>query len=132
MPTVRLEVDGMDEVRAAFKAMGGAPMLKQLGQVHKRVGEIVIAKAGGAATGIGAGSGATIRPSASTRDVQLRVGGRFRANFGKWRQWGETQMFPPPEPRPYLVGAAIAAEDEILEAYVEGVNAVGGIKIERS
>jgi hypothetical protein len=129
---VRLEVEGMDEVRAAFRRLGGPEMVKQLGQVHKRVGELVIAKAGGEQTGIGSGSGATIRPSASTKDVQLRVGGRHRARFGKWRQWGKTEIFPPPEPRPYLIGAAVAAQDQILDAYLEGVNEVGGIKVERS
>lgn len=132
MPSVRLEVEGMDEVRAAFRRLGGPEMVRQLGQVHKRVGELVIARAGGAQTGIGLGAGSTIRPSASTREVQLRVGGTFRAKFGKWRQWGKTQRWPPPEPRPYLVGAAVAAKDEIFDAYLDGIADVADITLERS
>lgn len=106
-------------------------MVKQLGAVHKRVGEIVIARAGGAETGVGRGTGATIRPSASTRSVVLRVGGRFRARFGNWRQWGVDQVWPPPE-RPYILGAAEAAQDEVLDVYLAGVNEIAApLRVER-
>ena len=128
----RLQIEGMDEVRAAFRRLGGSEMTKQLGQVHKRIGEIVIAQAGGAQTGIGVGSGATIRPSAATRNVPLRVGGSFRSRFGKWRQWGQTQIFPPPASRPYLIGAAIAARDEINDTYLDGIEAIAKLPMKRS
>lgn len=130
---VRLTVEGMDELRATFRRLGGPEMVKQLGQVHKRVGELVIAKAGGTATGVGTGTGSTIRASAATRAVVLRVGGRFRSRFGAWRQWGIDQMWPPPPERPYIIGAAVAAQDEILDAYLDGVSAITApIRIERS
>lgn len=119
-----LTVEGLDELRATLRRFRGPEMTKQLGQVHKRIGEIVIARAGGAQTGVGAGTGATIRPSASVREVQLRVGGRFRARFGAWRQWGQEQYGKPYPPRPYLIGAAESASDEILDAYLDGVQAV--------
>jgi hypothetical protein len=116
-------VEGMTELRANFRRLGGPDMVKELGQVHKRVGELVISRAGGASTGVGTGTGATIRPSATTREVQLRVGGRHRARFGKWRQWGIGQVWPPPS-RPFLIGAAREAEGPIIEEYLRGVRAV--------
>ena len=86
-----------------------------------------------AQTGVGEGQGATIRPSASTKDVQLRVGGAFRAGLGKWRQWGIRPIWPPPGHRPYLIGAALEIEDEIQRLYLEGVGevvAASGLKVE--
>lgn len=130
--TARVEIEGLTEVRTAFKRLGGPELVKQLGQVHKRIGEIVIGRAGGTATGVGEGAGSTIRPSARTKDIVLVVGGRHRATFGRWRQWGIRQVFPPPGHRPYLIGAALAAEQEIYDAYLDGVNAVNpGMKVER-
>lgn len=131
--TARVEIEGMTEVRAAFRRLGGPDLVRQLGQVHKRIGEIVIRAAGGAATGVGEGIGSTIRPSANTREVLLLVGGRHRAGFGNWRQWGVRQMFPPPGRRPFLVGAAVASQQEINNAYLDGVQAIaGGIPMDRS
>ena len=128
----RVTIEGMDQVRASFRRLGGTEMTKQLGQVHKRIGELVIARAGGAQTGVGAGSGATIRPSASTKNAQLRVGGSFRARFGKWRQWGQQQTWPPPSSRPYLIGAAEQARNEIYDVYLDGIESVAQLQIHRS
>lgn len=119
----RIVVEGLTELRATFRRLGGGEMTRQLGHVHKRVGEVVIAAAGGADTGVGHGTGATIRPSASTREVLLRVGGSHRAPFGAWRQWGVNQVWPPPD-RPYLIEAAEESADDILDAYLDGVRAV--------
>lgn len=133
MPTTRVVVEGMTETRAVFNRLGGRDMVKQLGLVHKRVGERVIAAAGGVNTGVGSGTGATIRPSAATAGVYLRVGGSFRARFGKWRQWGVTQQWPPPGSRPYLIGAALSVEEEILADYREGVASLAApIRMTRS
>lgn len=124
----------MDEVRAAFRRLGGPEMVKQLGQVHKRVGELVISRAGGAQTGVGEGTGSTIRPSATTREVVLRVGGRHRERIGRPAQWGvrETWTVAGDAPvRPHLIGAAEAASNEVINAYIDGVNAVGKIHIDR-
>jgi hypothetical protein len=136
--TARVQIEGMDEVRKSFRKLGGPELVRQLGQVHKRIGEIVISRAGGASTGVGAGAGATIRPSARTKDVVLLVGGRHRShvkNPGKgfdWRQWGVVQIFPPPGHRPYLIGAAISSQDEIYSAYLDGVQAVADMPLTRS
>lgn len=120
--TARVTIEGMDEVRSAFRNLGGPPLVKELGQVHKRIGQLVIDRAGGAVTGVGEGQGSTIRPSADTRGVVLLVGGSFRVEIGKRRQWGIRQVWPAPR-RPYLIGAALAAESDIEEAYLDGVAA---------
>lgn len=118
-----ITVEGLNEVRTSMRRLGGSELVKELGAVHKRIGQMVIAAAGGAETGVGRGTGSTLRASAATRSVQLRVGGRFRARFGNWRQWGIDQIWPPPH-RPYIVGAAESIEDDILEEYLDGVNAI--------
>lgn len=131
--SARVTIEGMDDVRLAFRKLGGPELVKQLGQVHKSIGALIISKAGGAETGVGEGAGSTIRPSATTASVYLRVGGAWRAGLGRWRQWGVRQIWPPPGRRPFIIGAALSAEDEIDKLYLAGIAAVvapEGLKVE--
>lgn len=117
----RLQIEGVRELNRLLKQVGGKELQKELGQVHKRIGEMVISRLGGAATGVGTGAGSTIRPSAVTREVVLRVGGSHRSK--RVQQWGKRPIMPHPH-RPHLIGAANEIQDQIEEAYLSGVDAI--------
>lgn len=128
----RMEIEGAREVSRQLKQVGGKELRKEYGQVHKRIGERVIAQAGGKKTGVGEGRGASMRPSASTREIQVRVGGPHRGSARA--QWGVRQVWPsgvPPE-RPHLIGAAVDIQGEIMDMYQDGLAEVAqkaGLKL---
>lgn len=90
---------------------------KEIGQAHKRVGEFAIRLLN--PTGVGEGRGASIRPSATKRDVLLRVGGGHRDV--RALQWGQRQVWPGGDApdRPYIVDQLRRQEREILRIYRE-------------
>lgn len=120
----RLQVEGVRELNRLLRQIGGRELQKELGQVHKRIGQMVIARLGGARTGVGRGAGQTIRPSAATREVLLRVGGSHRSE--RPEQWGREQVWPGglPPVRPHLIEAAREIEDDITDEYLSGVDAI--------
>lgn len=122
--TPRLEFTNMSVVRRALRDAGGPELVKEMGQVHKSIGEMVIARVGGKQTGVGTGRGASIRSSAATREVMLRVGGSHRQS--RARQWGRSQVWPggSAPARPYLIEAAREIAPEIEEAYLDGIRSV--------
>lgn len=130
----RIEIEGVRELNKLLTAVGGKELRRELGQVHKRIGQMVIDSAGGKNTGVGAGRGASIRASAATRQVQLRVGGTHRANPSVPRpsrsnnryaiaQWGIRAVRPHPT-RPHLIGAAERILPRIEREYLAGVEDV--------
>lgn len=122
----RLQVEGVRELNRLLKQAGGKELQKELGQVHKGIGSLVIAALGGRDTGVGEGRGEKIRPSAATREVQLLVGGSHRAPQPRRSQWGVRQLWPGGQPpaRPHLIGAAVAMERQITDKYLDGVDAI--------
>lgn len=121
----RLHVEGVRELNRLLRQVGGRELQKELGQVHKSIGELVIRRVGGASTGVGAGAGEKIRPSAATREVLLRVGGKHRGSDRR-QQWGRRQRWPGGQPpqRPHLIRAAHDIQDRIEREYLDGVAAV--------
>ena len=120
----RLQFTNVAAVRLALRRAGGPELVREMGQVHKSIGEMVIARLGGRSTGVGAGRGEAIRPSAATREVLLRVGGSHRRR--RVRQWGRTQVWPggSAPARPYLIQAARDIAPQIEEAYLDGIRSV--------
>lgn len=120
----RLEFTNIGAVRRALRQAGGPALVKEMGQVHKSIGEMVIARVGGKQTGVGTGRGSSIRPSAATREVMLRVGGSHRRS--RARQWGRNQIWPggSAPARPYLIEAAREIAPQIEEAYLDGIRSV--------
>ena len=136
----RLEIEGIRELNKILRAAGGRPLQKELGALHKEIGGMVIQAAGGKATGVGLGAGSTIRTSAVTREVVLRVGGKHRmvqASGGRKRgkkrlspkdlirvqQWGARPVRPHPE-RPGLIQSAIKIQKRIEDVYIDGVERI--------
>lgn len=119
----RLQIEGARELNRLLRQVGGRDLQKELGQVHKDVGRMVIARLGGADTGVGSGAGATVRPSAATREVLLRVGGAHRTG-GPVHRWGKRWNRRERGRRPHLIGAALAIEEQITDRYLAGVDRV--------
>lgn len=119
-----MQVEGIRDLNRALRAVGGREGQKELGQVHKGIGGMVIRAAGGASSGVGEGAGSTIRASAATGSVQLRVGGAHRDN--RRRQWGKRQVFPGDAApfRPNLIGTAVSIQGRIEDAYLAGVDRI--------
>lgn len=115
----RIEVEGYKEFQ---RAVGRADkdLAKRLGQVHKDVGEFVISKLHPPTVGDGAGN--KVRPSATRREVLLRVGGAWRDEHQ--RQWGKRQEFPgghAPE-RPDILGTAERYQTEIEQRLLDAID----------
>lgn len=128
----RMQIEGAQQVSRQFQQIGGKELKKEYGQVHKRIGERVIREAGGKQTGVGEGRGASMRPSASTRDIQVRVGGPHRETDKS--QWGTRQKWPGGDPpdRPNIIEKARDIQGEIMDMYEDGLAEVAqraGLKL---
>ena len=117
----RIEVEGYAEFQRAVgradKSLG-----KQLGQIHKDIGAFIISKLH--PPGVGEGAGAKVRPSATRREVFLRVGGGWRDDDPRKRQWGKTQDWPnghAPD-RPDILGTAEKYEAEIEKRLLNAID----------
>jgi hypothetical protein len=115
----RIEVEGYEEFRRAV-ARADKELAKRIGQVHKGIGAFVISKL--EPKSVGEGAGAKVRPSATVREVLLRVGGGWRDE--RARQWGKRQEFPgglAPE-RPDIIGTARNNQAEIEQRLLDAID----------
>lgn len=116
----RVEVEGYKEFQAAARrAQGDLP--KKLGQIHKKIGALVISKLH--PPSVGSGAGARVRPSASKREVLIRVGGGWRNQDPRVLQWGKSQEWPgghAPD-RPDILGTAERHQRQIEEMLLAGI-----------
>ena len=125
----RIEVEGLKEFQRAVRKSVDRDLGKRLGQANKSIGTLVISKLRPAPRpeAVGAGTGASVRASASRRDVILRVGGKHRASSDsettKKRQWGKRRVAGSPgrNSRPYILETAMTHRAEIEEAWLKAV-----------
>lgn len=125
-----IEVEGLKEFNRAVRAAKDRELDKRLGQANKRIGQLVIDRLtphpDPRAVGIGRGS--SVRPSASKREVILRVGGSHRAAGNaeqtRMQPWGAKRVVRPgtttPE-RPFIQGTAERNMDEIGSAWMDAI-----------
>lgn len=119
----QIRVEGYRELQRAVSKAVDTDLPKRIGQVHKDIGTFVISRLQPKA--VGEGAGASVRPSATRREVILRVGGGHRDEEPRVLQWGKRQKFPggaPPE-RPHIVGTAPRHQAEIEDMFLEGIDA---------
>lgn len=123
-----VEVEGLKEFNQAVRQIKSRELDRQMGQANKRIGELVISRLRPAPdpAAIGVGKGAAVRPSASKREVQLRVGGAHRASgeHTKKQPWGARRVVPvgtPVGPRPFIQGTAERNFDDIADAWMDAV-----------
>jgi hypothetical protein len=115
----RIRIEGWRELQREISRAADKDLPKQIGRVHKDVGKLVISRL--RPPSVGEGAGASVRPSATRREVTLRVGGGHRDEHV--RQWGRRQLWPggdAPE-RPDVLGTARRHEAEIMDALLKGV-----------
>lgn len=124
MSVGKIEVDGLKEFQRAVRKSTDTELPKRLGQANKSIGQLVISKLEPKPdpAAVGKGAGSTIRPSASKRDVLLRVGGTHRAGRTPQMRWGK---FPgrnardPAPDRPHIRGTVERHRKEIEKAYLD-------------
>lgn len=122
-PPFRIEIEGYKEFQRAV-SRADKELAKRLGQVHKDIGAFVISKL--QPKSVGEGAGAKVRPSATRREVLLRVGGVWRDEDPRKRQWGKTQEWPLGEPpdRPDILGTAEDNQTEIEQRLLDLIDQV--------
>ena len=76
----KIEVEGLKEFQRAARRAADQELGKRLGQANKQIGQLVIDRLVPRPdpAAVGTGAGAAVRPSASKREVLLRVGGKHR------------------------------------------------------
>lgn len=122
-PPFRIRVEGYREFQRAVSKAADKDLPKKIGQVHKDIGAFVISRLTPKA--VGKGAGARVRPSASRREVILRVGGGHRNENPRVLQWGKTQEWPrgnPPD-RAHIIGTARRHQAEIERMLLDGIEA---------
>jgi hypothetical protein len=120
-----IEVDGLKELQAAIRKAEDKELPKRLGEAHKKIGALVIARLTPAPdpAAVGEGTGAAVRPSASKREVLLRVGGahRKRAPMSTWGKRQVSAVGRQRPPRPFIQGTVLANQREIEDEYMQAV-----------
>jgi hypothetical protein len=120
-PPFRLEVEGYKEFQRAV-ASADKELAKRIGEIHKDIGAFVISKLQPKA--VGEGAGARVRPSATRREVLLRVGGAHRSEDPRVLQWGKRQEWPggkAPQ-RPDIIGTANQHQARIEQLLFDGID----------
>ena len=111
-----IKVEGLKELQSAIKSAQGK-LPQSIGEAHREVGSFIIGKLPeGNPQAVGAGSGASIRPSATKRDVVLRVGHGGRA--ASKNQWGKVPVQPFESGRPHIIGTVRDNQDAIEEKFL--------------
>lgn len=117
-----VKIEGVRELTQAMARIDPA-LRKELGQRNKGIGQEVINRATPKPIPVGAGKGATPRPSASANVLRIVAGGAHRARVGHVAQWG-ARYAPRNNERPYLLGAAQQQMPEIEKEYLEALATV--------
>lgn len=124
---VVLDQQDWQRFQAAIRRSVDSDLPKRIGKANKKVGRKFIdewlhPKPDPAAVGEGAGS--TVRPSASKREVLLRVGGAHRAGHTPEAPWGKRPVRPfrPAPKRPYIRESVDRHEDEIRDFWLEAIS----------
>lgn len=119
-----IRVDGVRELTRALNRAGSVEQKKAMGAANKAIGQEVIARLQPLPQTVGLGAGAKVRPSASSRLVQLRAGGAHREKGPTdppLATWGK-QWRPRRNRRPHIVGTALRVYPNIEKTYLEGID----------
>lgn len=129
MPDVRIEVEGLNQLRKDLKAVDGK-LVKELGQAYKQIGDMVITAASARAAGLGgvaAKSAQALKATARSTEVTIRLDGqRFpyalgaefggsQAQFKPWRGSG-------PDAGYFLYPTIRSDSQKILDAFNEAID----------
>lgn len=122
-----VKVEGLRELNRALRRVGTKDAPKAVGRAHKRVGTKFIERMlrpRPDPTATGEGRGATVRPSASKREVLLRVGGKHRTQNAPLSPWGVRAgnrgpdgQFQDAPPRPDIRASVARNYDQLEDLY---------------
>lgn len=117
---IKLDMSDVDRFRRDLRKATDVDLPKEIGLVHKEIGRLVISKL--RPPSVGAGTGASVRPSATKREALLRVGHGGRASAKP--QWGRQQLWPGGEApdRPNILGTAQANETVLMDMLRKGID----------
>lgn len=118
-----VRVEGVRELLTALRKAERADLRKQLGQANREIGAEVIRRLQPLPDSVGLGAGATVRPSANARLVQLKAGGAHRNTGAPVAQWGRRHA-PRDTPRPHIVGTALRVFPRIENTYLEAIDRI--------
>ena len=125
-----IQVEGLKEFNAAVRRSADVELPKRIGQANKQIGTLVVSRLNPRPDprAVGVSTGATVRPSASKREVILRVGGSHRAagRHTKKQQWGRRRVVPVgtrTPARPDIQGTGRANLDQIGQLWLEAISA---------
>lgn len=129
MPDVRIEVEGLNQLRKDLKAVD-AKLVKELGQAYKTIGDMVITAASSRAValgGVAAKSAQALKATARSTDVTIRLDGQkfpyaLGAEFG-----GSQPQFKPwrgngPDAGYFLYPTIRSDSQKILDAFNEAID----------
>ncbi len=111
-----VQILGVRELTAALARLG-PQWVAEIGATNRRLGQEIIDVAFPKPLAVGAGSGATPRPSASRNVLQIRAGGSWRAAHVPVQQWGR-RWAPRDVARPYILRAAKDKLPVVQEEYL--------------
>ena len=124
---MRIEVDGLKDFNRLTRKAVDRDLPKRLGQANKSVGQYIIARLPqGDPRAVGAGGGSTVRPSATKREVLLRVGGNHRAGQDvapALLPWGRRLVgsFKGAPRRPHIMGTVRDNRADIERTYMAAI-----------
>ena len=121
---IEVNTEDLKRFQRAVRQSTDTELPKRLGQANKSVGQLVIDRLAPRpdAAAVGTGAGASVRASASKREVLLRVGGAHRAGRTPQMQWGKR---PGPNPfgrrpkRPFIRETVERHRKEIEDAWID-------------
>lgn len=127
-----VRVDGVRDLIRALRQAERDDVVKEMGRSNKAIGQLVIERLRPLPKTVGRGAGARVRPSATSRLVQLRAGGKHRAVDADGRphtspkqmyveSWGRVWVGRRSR-RPHLVGTALRVMPDIEDRYWRGID----------
>lgn len=126
-----IRVQGVRPLIRELRRAEQGELVKEMGRSNKAIGQMVIQRLGPDPKRVGRGAGAKVRPSASSRLVQLKAGGKHRAVDPEGRphtspkqmyveSWGRIWVGRRTR-RPHIVGTARQVMPDIEERYMDGI-----------
>lgn len=124
---VELDRDDWKRFQREVRRSTDQDLPKKIGQANRHIGALVISRLQPRPdpAAVGEGAGAEVRPSASKREVLLRVGGAHRAGHTPQMRWGKRAGRPirrqAPE-RPYIRQTVENNRDDIEQGWLHAIS----------
>lgn len=123
---VRIQVEGLDELRRELRRLGDAELPKQLRDVNRSASEALARRAAPRAPVRTGRLQASVRGLGSQRDARVKAGGA-RVPYAAAVHWGTRARVGLRGPhniprRPFIYEAAEQARDDILDDYVKAID----------